>query len=46
MRVSRDATANSPTWRVVGLIAAALAVVLLVVAYWRRGWTRPEKEQR
>ena len=46
MRVSRDATANSPTWRIVGLSAAALAVLLLVVAYWRRGWTRPEKEQR
>ena len=46
MRVSRDAVANSPTWRVVGLAAAALAVLALVVAYWRRGWTRPRKEQR
>jgi hypothetical protein len=46
MRVSRDATANSPTWRIVGLAAAALAVLVLVVAYWRRGWTRPTKEQR
>jgi len=46
MRVSRDATANSPTWRIVGLAAAALAVLVLVVAYWRRGWTRPRKEQR
>ena len=46
MRVSRDATANDPTWRLVGLAAAALATLALVVAYWRRGWTRPPKEQR
>ena len=46
MRVSRDAAANSPTWRVVGLAAAILAVLLLVVAYWRRGWTRPRGPAR
>lgn len=46
MRVSRDATANDPTRRIVGLAAAALAVLALVVAYWRHGWTRHRKEQR
>jgi hypothetical protein len=39
MRVSRDATANSPVWPLLGWSAAAVLGLLLVVLYARRGPT-------
>jgi hypothetical protein len=43
MRVSRDATANGVRWPVLGLAAAAVVGLALVLLYWRRGWTSPSR---
>ena len=46
MRVSRDATDNSPVRPVAALAGSVLLGLLAVVGYWRRGWTSPARRER